>query len=255
MLSDRMKRWAAKLEERVAVLHRNATRGALLLPSFRPFVLDELAAVRKHMATATAPGLDGLPYPAWLADSPAASTQLLQLLSLMLRVGVIPPEFREGCIVPIPKPGVATCFDNWRPITLLTSISKIFEALLLGRLSPLIQRTLSPTQAGFRWGSDEHAWTLLSILDYMRHMPRLRRGPKHFHVAFIDIRKAYDTVWRAGLLHKLEQVTGVLPEWLAVANLLSNTTKCHTCWVLLCLTRCHRMSSQITSSMPMTLCS
>ena len=85
------------------------------------------------------------------------------------------------------------------------------ETLLLQRIHPVIEPGLAPNQAGFRWGADEQAWTLVETL----RLGSSRARP--CFVVFVDIRKAYDCVWRPALAFKLLQQTGPTKEW-AVAT-------------------------------------
>ena len=73
---------------------------------------------------------------------------------------------------------------------------------------------LVPCQAGFRWGSDEHVYALTETL-------RLRRG-KPTWCAFVDIRKAFDTVWRDAAFLKLSKagIGGTL--WHLVDEMISD---------------------------------
>ena len=91
--------------------------------------------------------------------------------------------------------------DNYRPISVLPILSKIFEKLTLNRMESFIsaQALLSPCQFGFRKGkSTTHAiLTLLSYIQAAYHQ-------KIYCVCFfLDLRKAFDTVSHHILLQKL----------------------------------------------------
>jgi hypothetical protein len=124
---------------------------------------------------------------------------LLDFFNLVLRFGQVPSAWLRGVVVPLPKPGEARCYDNWRPIMLLSCISKLFERMLLPRLTEHFDPGLADCQAGFRFGADEQAWMLFEALRLRSCIPVGRRTL----VAFVDIRKAYDSIWRDGLLVKL----------------------------------------------------
>lgn len=87
--------------------------------------------------------------------------------------------------------------ESYRPITLLSTISKVFESLLLRHLTPHI--TPRPEQFGFR---SEHSTTLQ--LSRVLHLLSSTMNKKEYAVAvFLDIEKAFDRVWHDGLTHKL----------------------------------------------------
>ena len=97
---------------------------------------------------------------------------------------------------------------NYRPITLLCLISKLFECILNGRLYRYVESNdlLSELQGGFRAGRSclDQAWLLNEIV-----ADRKERG-EDTYLIFLDVRKAYDTVWREGLYVKLYEcgITG-----------------------------------------------
>lgn len=101
-------------------------------------------------------------------------------------------RWRRGPLVPSPKASDRAQYTNWRPITLLSCLGKLFERLLLPRLSRKLSPVLADCQAGFRYGADEQAWLLVESLRLRQRLPQSRRRAL---VAFVDIRKAYDTVW------------------------------------------------------------
>ena len=136
----------------------------------------------------------------------------------ILVTGVVPVSFAYGYVIPLLKssdkdPSVPS---NYRGIT-LTSV--VFEHLLLSRLLPYIQ--LSPLQGGFRAGRSctHSAFVLQETIAYLRE-----RGRK-VYVAFLDARKAFDTVWHEGLFVKLSHAGVPLSLW---HILLSWYRQCHS---------------------------
>ena len=112
-----------------------------------------------------------------------------------------PNSLKLARVTPIHKAGSASNMDNYRPISVLPIMSKIFEKLTLNRMERFIsaQALLSPCQFGFRRGkSTTHAiLTLLSYIQAAYHQ-------KAYCVCFfLDLKKAFDTVSHYILLQKL----------------------------------------------------
>ena len=64
----------------------------------------------------------------------------------------VPNDWHDAQIVPIPKKGNLHSCDNWRGISLLDVVGKIFACLILDRLEPLAEEVLPESQYGFRKG-------------------------------------------------------------------------------------------------------
>src|SRR4051812_46556928 len=112
----------------------------------------------------------------------------------------------RGVMVPIPKEGDQRDPANHRPITLLSIVAKVYTGLLQVRMSHWSEAAgvIEPEQGGFRPGRGcaEQLFTLTELIK----IRRLRK--QRTYACFLDIRKAYDTVWHAGLRLRLLQ-TGV----------------------------------------------
>ena len=110
--------------------------------------------------------------------------------------------------------------SNYRPISLLTICSKIYEKIIFDSLySFLIENhLLSPNQSGFRPG-DSTINQLLAITTEIYNSFEKRQETR---AAFLDISKAFDKVWHPGLIFKLKQngINGNL--LLMLQNYLSN---------------------------------
>ena len=111
--------------------------------------------------------------------------------------------------------------DNYRGITLFPTLCKIYEMILLNRLEKFAadNKYFSELQFGFRKGVGciEASFTILETINHM-----LERGSKVFS-CFLDVRKAFDTVWIDGLLFKLFSELGINGRmWLVIKDLYTN---------------------------------
>ena len=127
---------------------------------------------------------------------------MVYLLEHLFRVvwheEVVPKEWREGLIV---KKGDKEEPGNYRGITLLSVVGKVFCKILNNRLVEHLdrERALHEGQAGFRKNKSciDNVYTLNEVVQ-----GRLRED-KPTYAFFLDVQKAYDTVWRDGLWLKL----------------------------------------------------
>ena len=91
--------------------------------------------------------------------------------------------------------------NNYRPITLLSCLSKLFTAVLNNRLDTFLEDSdiLNENQAGFRqsYSTTDHIFALNCITELLRHQK------KKIYCTFTDFSKAFDSVWRIGLWRKL----------------------------------------------------
>ena len=103
-------------------------------------------------------------------------------------------------IVPIFKKGDRHHIKNYRPISLLTSISKVFEKAVFDQLSSYFAQYLCENQYGFRrLHSTEHA--LLELVDRITN--DLDQGQISLAI-FLDLSKAFDALDLNILLYKLK---------------------------------------------------
>jgi len=90
---------------------------------------------------------------------------------------------------------------NHRPISLLNTLGKAYEKLILNHLQHYLKDHIRPEQFGFR---SNHSTTtrLVKIVDEISINLNKRSKPA---TAFLDIEKAFDKVWHQGLIYKLIQ--------------------------------------------------
>lgn len=127
---------------------------------------------------------------------------LTYIFNACLKIGYFPDSWKCAKVIPIPKPGKdLSSSKNYRPISLLSSISKIFEKIILSRLSAHMgtKSLILNEQFGFRHGhSTNH-----QLLRLSQHIKSGFAGGKSTGVITFDIEKAFDSVWHNGLLHKM----------------------------------------------------
>ena len=124
--------------------------------------------------------------------------EIEKLYNLVLSSGFYPREWEKGLIVSLHKSGSQTDTSNYRGITLTSMIGKLLT-LILNTDYLNKENLISKFQAGFRKGyrTTDHMFVLHQTLKHYR------KNGKHVYISLIDFHKAFDKLWRHGLLIKL----------------------------------------------------
>jgi hypothetical protein len=118
--------------------------------SVKPPSKREIFEAIKAMKKGNAAGIDNIPAEILQVD-PHLSTEILYPLFLDIwNEERFPKDWKEGIIVKIPKKGDYRNCNNWRGITLLVVISKVFTRIILDRISGILETGIRREQAGFR---------------------------------------------------------------------------------------------------------
>ena len=123
---------------------------------------------------------------------------ICSLFNLILDTGIIPSNWALGYVIPIYKnKGARDDPNNYRGITLLSALGKLFTSILNTRVTNFVDNVglLGEEQAGFRanYSTMDHIFTLNSIIDmYIKNGKRL-------YCAFVDYKKAFDLIDRSAL--------------------------------------------------------
>ena len=163
----------------------------------------EVEKVIKSIKRSKATGIDDLPPPPGLIKDAASviSVPHSHIINLSLETGNFPQQWKVAKISPLHKSGSRTNFDNYRPISVLSIVSKVIEKIVHKQLMNFLDenKLLSTRQFGFRAKmSTELAATLL--LDDVRN--NVDKG-KLVGAVFIDLSKAFDTISHSKVLTKL----------------------------------------------------
>jgi hypothetical protein len=156
--------------------------------------------VLDHLDSSKAPGPDNI-YPMVLKKcAPELSPVLRRLFHLSYSTGIVPSSWKNANVQPIPKKGDASMPNNYRPISLVSVISKVMETVINKQLLSHLERNslLSDHQFGFR--SERSTADLLCLVT--DKMYQSLEGHGETNVIAADISKAFDRVWHLGIASK-----------------------------------------------------
>ena len=147
---------------------------------------------------------------------------LARLYQSSMDCGIFPGAWKVAKVVPVYKKGNRTQPSNYRPVALLSLLSKIMEKIVNHAIVSHVQRygLLSDNQFGFRQG---HSTLHPLMIIHQFIADKLDKGGEAMAVA-LDISGAFDTVWHRRLLSKCRALglSGKLISWLT-SYLLNRT--------------------------------
>jgi hypothetical protein len=147
-----------------------------------------------------APGITGLSADILHPVVHLIAPKLTSLFCLYFFLDMVPSSWKRALVCPVPKKGDLTIISNYRPVSLTEVTRKIFEMGLLESLKGSV--TLSREQGGFREGRS----TLDQIQALDATLQLIKSRGQSAHVAFLDIKAAYDSVPRPVLWTQCEEV-------------------------------------------------
>ena len=173
----------------------------------------EVKSILKSLPIGKASGPNGLSNRILRELASEVSIPYCCLFNQSLSTGIVPTQYKEANVCPIPKKGDLSLVSNHRPISLLNSEDKLFERLVFKYLFNHLRdnNLLSSLQSGFIPG--DSSVNQLTFL-YNTFCKAIDSG-KEVRAVFCDISKGFDRVWHAGLIYKLRAagVTGEVLAW------------------------------------------
>ena len=189
-------------------LHRARETSKPIQECEQDIQMHELERVLDEAANNKAAGEDEIPYEflKWLG--PKARQLLLFIYNKVWSGKEWPVNWRRAVIIALLKDGKdPKDTTSYRPISLLSCMSKLLEKIIANRLLSVLESrgAITNNQAGFRQNRCTTDQVLRMVQEATDHFQEKGEGNTSVS-AYFDYAKAYDKVWRAGLLHKMMEL-------------------------------------------------
>ncbi len=188
-----------------------------------PVTFDEIISTFASLSNSQSIGTDGMGPEIIKSNAILIGYQVTHILNLTFAEGVFPKLLKNSIVVPIYKGGSYSDPGNYRPISILTTFSKLLEKLYYNRLISFINANniLHEGQFGFR----KHKSTTLAMANVLSSIINKIDSNKKVVFALLDLKKAFDFINHDLLLMKLKHygIRGLPLLWLT--NYLMDRTQ------------------------------
>lgn len=169
-----------------------------------PIEMCELVSVVSSLKSNKSPGPDGIPYEFYKYSCHTFLREVLIIFNFIFLREKIPESFKESIIIPLFKKGDPNIVSNYRGLSLINTNCKIFNNILLHRLTAWLERNniLNEFQAGFRrdYSTVDNIFNLVNIVKLNN------LTSKYTFAFFVDFSCAFDTIPRNSLFYKLSTI-------------------------------------------------
>lgn len=171
--------------------------------------IDEVRATIVRMPNRKAPGEDGIPAMVLKKMGTGCLSNLTRLINGIWKYSKFPVRWKRAKVVTIPKGDKdPTKVENRRPISLLNTMARVTEKLLKEEIDIQVEelKLLPGNQFGFR----KKMAAVYQVANLTGWAFEVQKRKQKCMAAFFDVEKAYDKVWRKGLLLKMRDA-GIEP--------------------------------------------
>ena len=174
---------------------------------------EEILKIIMNLKSKTSFGHDDMTTKSLKMLAPVLLETITLIVNQSLVTGIFPDDLKLAKVIPLHKKADTSKMDNYRPVSLLPAISKIFEKVAHTQLYKYFKENdlFFRSQYGFR---DEHS-TEFAALELIDHL-HIELDKKNIPEAiYMDLSKAFDTLDHDILLHKLKYygVNGPALSW------------------------------------------
>ena len=161
-----------------------------------PMIHQQIASLNKKKSTP----LNNIPTRVLVENSDIISPFITDIYNNSKAKLEFPPILKLADITPAPRKGDRTIYDNYRPVSILPPISKIFERNMYDPIYSYIDKYLSPFLFGFRKGFSTEYCLIVMLKKWKRAIDQ----GKFAGAILTDLSKAFDCLTHELLTEKLE---------------------------------------------------
>ena len=155
--------------------------------------------VLRNLDNDKAHGPDGIPARLLTETAAEISPSICALFNKSVRTGVVPDEWKLANIVPVHKKRDREHAENYRPISLLPLVSKVFERCIFNSIKYHVFRQINPCQHGFVAGRS----CVTQLIEVLEQIGRVLDRGKQIDVIYLDMSKVFDKVSHTRFLSRL----------------------------------------------------
>ena len=152
--------------------------------------ISEVRHALSKMSNDKAVGLEGISVESLKAGGSVVHKELAKLYTMCLQENRTPKDWKTSNMILIHKKGDNRNLKNYRPISLLSNVYKLFTKIMTKRLEKQLDENQPIEQAGFRSG--------YSTIDHIHTLNQLREKCSEYQkplcLAFVDYEKAFDSI-------------------------------------------------------------
>ncbi|CAH2097258.1 unnamed protein product [Euphydryas editha] len=165
------------------------------------FEVGEISAALGQLKNGRAPGDDGVTTELLKAAGRPVLEALARLFNAVIQRGTTPEAWSRSVVVLFYKRGDKSLLKNYRPISLLSHVYKLFSRVVTNRLATRLDDFQPPEQAGFRKG--------YSTVDHIHTVRQIIQKTEEYNqplcMAFVDYEKAFDSIETWAVLDSLQR--------------------------------------------------
>ena len=186
--------------------------------SFTTVSYDTIEKKLKSINSKKATGYDGIPGKLLRLAHRELAMPLANLINTCLIRSSFPDNMKCAELSPVYKKGDNLCEDNYRPVSVLTGISKLFEAVINDQMYAYYCETFDDFLCAFRTGYSCQSLLVKVIDDWKNALDK----KEYIGALFMDLSKAYDCLPHGLLISKLHAYGSSLPACELISSYLSH---------------------------------
>ncbi|XP_066908729.1 LINE-1 reverse transcriptase homolog [Halyomorpha halys] len=167
-----------------------------------PIMVEEVAFILKNLKSQKTPGPDNISNEILKVGGNILIKEQTEFFNLILEQEAIPKQWKTAKIILLYKKGNKYDIENYRPISLCLTMSKVFTSVLKQRLTKRIMECVDEEQAGFR----KRFSTVDLIQTVNQIIKKANENNFSIYLCFLDFRKAFVSIKHSEIFKALRLI-------------------------------------------------